>query len=347
MQKKDFSKTYYQPLVSIIVTVRNEERTIGHCMRSLVTQSYKRREIIVIDDESHDKTPQIVQQFPVEYYRIKHIDSIAAARPRNIGLKKANGPIIFFPDADAHYEQQFIEKCIRHFQIDEVGGVFGCLRMWKLKDTIMARIRELNYRFYEMNPKVVRKRAAKGLFAAWFVRKDIFDHIGGIDDSLYGEDTVWTRKMLKIGYKLEYEPSAIWWHNWADTIRKSIHHQYTMGRLFAKTTSTEAKAQSKFKKYLRLYAPKVMYFLGLPFLLILCLIAFLFSSFYFQYLLGITGLYIMIPYLRKMAQLYSVKNDKKDILVILLYPLISLLLNYTFIVGLVVGFIKRSPTVSY
>ena len=341
------AQTSSMPLVSIILSVRNEERTIEQCLQSLVTQSYKRREIIVIDDESHDKTPQIVQKFPVEYYRIKHLEGSYCPRPRKIGLKKSNGSIIFFTEADAYYEQQFIEKCIRHFQNGDVGGVFGCLRMWKLKDTTIARIRELNYRFYEMNPKVVRKRAVKGLIAAWFVRKEVFDQIGGIDDSVYGADTSWTRKLLKMGYKLKYEPSALWWHNFPDTIQKSVPYQYTIGKLYAKTTYTEAKGQSRFKKYLRIYAPKVMYFLGLPFLLILCILGFLFSSFFFPYLLSVTGLYIVMPYLRKMAQLYSVKNDKKDILAILVYPLISLLLNYAFVFGLIVGFIKRSPTASH
>jgi len=333
-----------QPFISIIVSVRNEERTIEQCLQSLISQSYKTREIIVIDDESDDKTPQIVQKFPVKYERIKHIEGIAAARPRKIGLTMASGSIVFFPEADAYYEPQFIEKCIRHFQDQEVGGVFGCMRMWKIKDTIMARIREMNYLFYELNPQLVRKKAAKGLIAGWFMRKEILDQIG-IDDSMYGEDTSWTRGALKMGYRLEYEPSALWWHNLPDTLTNSIRHQYTMGKLSVKTTSTETtssevKGQSKFKKYWKMYIPKLLYFLAFPFLLILCVVSFISFSFIFPYLLIITGLFIIIPYLRKMARLYSAKKDKKDFLAILVYPFISLLLNYSFIVGLIVGFIK-------
>ncbi len=341
MHSNDLHKNN-QPLVSIIVSVRNEEQTIERCMQSLVAQTYKRTQIIVIDDESDDKTPQIVQKFPVEYYRIKHLKGIAAARPRKFGFEKVNGTIIFFPEADAYYDRQFIERCISHFQNEDIGGVFGCMRMWSQNNTIMARIRKLNYRFYEMNPKIVREKAAKGLIAAWFIRKDILDQIGGIDDSMYGEDTIWTRDMLELGYKLEYEPSALWWHNLPDTLRKSVHHQYNMGKLSAKTTTANAKGQSKFTKYIRLYAPKVLYFLGLPVILILNILAFHFSSIIFPYIIIMTGFYLVIPYTRKMVQLYSIKTDKIDILAILVYPLISLLLNYSFVIGLICGFIRKN-----
>ncbi len=315
-----------KPMVSIILSVRNEENTIGKCLDSLVNQTYRNTEIIVIDDESTDNTPQIVKTYPVEYHRIEHVEGIAAARPRKIGFQKSKGEIVFFPEADGYYAPDFLEACLKHFENPKIAGVFGNMKVWKIHDGLVARIRELNYRSYERNPSKIRKIAKKGMIAAWIVRREILAQVG-INDTVYGEDTEWTRKIIQLGFSIEYEPSAVYWHNLPDTFIGSLKHQFNMGKLF----------YTKLRRYPKIYISKIAYLLFLPLLVLICYS--FYSEFTFSYLFVL--IYIILPFSYKMAQLYSAKSDLKDIGAILVYPIYSLIVNYVFLSGLIAGLFIR------
>ncbi len=56
------------PLVSVIVPCYNEEETINLCIESLLSQTYKPLEIIVVDDASTDKTPEIISRYAVKFF---------------------------------------------------------------------------------------------------------------------------------------------------------------------------------------------------------------------------------------------------------------------------------------
>lgn len=89
------------PLISIILPVYNRENTISYCMNSLINQSYKNIEIIVIDDHSYDDTIKIVKDFLD--HRIKIVTNSfnrGAQFCRNLGIKMATGNWIAFMDSD-------------------------------------------------------------------------------------------------------------------------------------------------------------------------------------------------------------------------------------------------------
>ncbi|HEX2408088.1 MAG TPA: glycosyltransferase family 2 protein, partial [Nitrososphaeraceae archaeon] len=73
------------PLISIIIPVKNEEENIEYCVQSVINSSYKNKEIIVVNDGSTDKTPNILEQLKKEYpnmLRVLHL-------PINLGKKHA------------------------------------------------------------------------------------------------------------------------------------------------------------------------------------------------------------------------------------------------------------------
>lgn len=101
--------------VSAIVAAYNEERYITRCLDSLLKQTYKPIEIIVVDDGSIDNTWQVLKEFKqtnprVRIYRKKHLEQATA---RNYGFKKSSGDILVFPDADYFFDKKFIEKLIQ------------------------------------------------------------------------------------------------------------------------------------------------------------------------------------------------------------------------------------------
>lgn len=99
-------------LVSVIVPCYNVEKYIEKGLSSLINQTLKDIEIIVINDGSNDNTLKILNEFRKNDKRIKIIDKknegVSAAR--NIGLKEAKGKYICFMDSDDRLEKDFLEK---------------------------------------------------------------------------------------------------------------------------------------------------------------------------------------------------------------------------------------------
>ncbi len=119
--------------VTVLVPARNEEQNISACLQSLVAQNYPREqfEIIVIDDDSVDRTGKIVQVFALQFPFIRLISlgkCPPAVSPKKralqVGVEAAAGEIIFTTDADCWTSPQWITQTISHFEPD-VGMVVG------------------------------------------------------------------------------------------------------------------------------------------------------------------------------------------------------------------------------
>ncbi len=87
------------PPISVIIPVYNEEKRLGGCLKSIVDQNYPREkiEILVVDDNSTDKTPAVAMKFGA---KILHNGSRNIERGKSIGLKNASHEFIFLLDAD-------------------------------------------------------------------------------------------------------------------------------------------------------------------------------------------------------------------------------------------------------
>ncbi len=90
------------PLISVIVPVYNVERYLHRCLDSIISQTYRNLEIILVDDGSTDKSPKICDEYCAKDGRIKviHKENSGAASARNAGLDIAKGDYIAFVDGD-------------------------------------------------------------------------------------------------------------------------------------------------------------------------------------------------------------------------------------------------------
>ena len=99
-------------LVSVIMTVRNSEKYVSQAIQSVLQQSYKKIEFVIIDDYSNDSTYKILKEFEkqdkrIQVYRNKH--SKGPAESRNIALKIAKGKWISIIDSDDIFLPKKIE----------------------------------------------------------------------------------------------------------------------------------------------------------------------------------------------------------------------------------------------
>lgn len=103
-------------LVTVVVTTFNEEAHVGRCIESLLNQDFNGMEILVVDDGSTDKTPEIVKTYlqrnPDKIRLIRLPKNLGLGNARNIGALNANGEIVVFLDADMVFPCDFIRRLV-------------------------------------------------------------------------------------------------------------------------------------------------------------------------------------------------------------------------------------------
>jgi len=114
--------------ISVIVPAYNEENGIAACIQALLAQDYPqdRREIIIVDNNSKDRTREIIQKFPVTLLVESEIQGPAAARNR--GILAAHGEIIAFTDADCLPRPDWLRNLAKVFTSADIVGAVGNLR---------------------------------------------------------------------------------------------------------------------------------------------------------------------------------------------------------------------------
>ena len=95
-------ETRVGPLLSVIVPAYNVECYLGACLSSVVEQSHKNLEIIIVDDGSSDSTGRIADEIAAEDVRVRviHKENAGLGAARNSGLAAATGDYVTFVDSD-------------------------------------------------------------------------------------------------------------------------------------------------------------------------------------------------------------------------------------------------------
>lgn len=98
--------------VSIIVPIYNEEENLRKCIESLINQTYKELEIILINDGSTDNSKEIIDSYKDKRIVAIHKKNTGISDTRNIGIDKSTGDYIMFVDSDDYLELNCIERLI-------------------------------------------------------------------------------------------------------------------------------------------------------------------------------------------------------------------------------------------
>lgn len=98
-------------LVSVIVPVYNTEKYLKQCLDSLVAQTYKNIEVIMVDDGSKDSSGAICDEYAKKYknFQVIHKKNAGLGMARNTGMEYMNGEYVFFLDSDDYLETECID----------------------------------------------------------------------------------------------------------------------------------------------------------------------------------------------------------------------------------------------
>jgi len=114
------------PQISIVIPVYNVEKYIDRCIKSILNQTYKDYELILINDGSTDSSLKIIKEYEKKYNFIKVFDqkNSGPAITRNKGIEESCGKYIMFVDSDDYLDLDFLENYINNIKDNDIviGG---------------------------------------------------------------------------------------------------------------------------------------------------------------------------------------------------------------------------------
>ena len=190
--------------ISVIVPAHNEENYLPNCLKNLLSQKEKPYEIIVVDNASTDKTPEIARKFGV---KVIFEEKKGVSFARNQGFEQARGEIIARVDADTKPPKDWIFNIKQHFKKNpQTLALTGPIVFYDLpfKSTLFSKTylkasKIISGFYYLIGPNMILKKKA------WEKVKDEVC----LDDSKVHEDIDLSIHLAKKGIEIIYDPKIV------------------------------------------------------------------------------------------------------------------------------------------
>ncbi len=312
--------------VSVICGVFNEGETFEKHLQSLADQSYKNKEMIIVDDGSIDKTAEIAKQFVkkykfIKYFLLKHIDGFGCVRPRLEAIKHAKGEVLCMVDADAYYDKDYIKNGVdKLFSNNEIGAVVPRMHFWDPK-TFISKYKSLLYEIKFNNLDIINKEIQEAKHSPWIVKREIYETVGGYNiNDAYTEDVRLAKKILNKGYKMVHNGDSHWFHKLEEKPYDVIRKNFNIGRMYSTEKSFRFKTTLKF-----------LYFL-FPFLIV-------FFGIFYPILFLLLILH-PIPMFFNSFKIFLKSRGLKNRSYAFYSPIVAYFVNFPNVFGIIYGFIK-------
>jgi len=211
--------------VSVIVPVYNDPR-VEDCILSLLSQDYSKDlyEIIVVDNNSNDSTPEVIQRSNVKYLRENRKGSYFA---RNKGLEVASGEVAVFIDADCVADPHWLSTLLEGFKDSNVAGVGGKILKREPQTWVQTYAEDLaeqqltpQYLPFHDAPYIVTANAA--------YRMPILRTLQGFDARFQsGGDVDLAWRVQAAGFTIVTAPDAIVYHTARETVKGYFKQYFT------------------------------------------------------------------------------------------------------------------------
>ena len=200
-------------LISVIVPVYNVEKYLVQCIDSILNQTYKNLEIILVDDESTDHSGKICDQFSSNENRIKviHKKNMGLGLARNTGLENANGKYVVFVDSDDYLSNSNIKNLVAGIKKNNsdicIGGVTFVENIGtnKSEEIYGERLYQngdiLNSLFIRMlgnlpnTTDIMKQSVWNNIYSMDIIRKNKLEFVS--ERKYISEDIIWNFEFLK------------------------------------------------------------------------------------------------------------------------------------------------------
>ena len=234
------------PRFSVVIPLFNKEEFIKDSLNSVLFQTYKDFEIIIVNDCSTDSSLNIVKQFTDNRIKIiEHPKNKGLSASRNTGIKIANADYIAFLDADDLWKPDFLEKIDFLIESYPQASLFATKYEVLLKNN---QILEHQFRIKDFNehgiiPNFFENNLNQSIFypSCLCVYKKVFESIGYYNESInYSEDVDFNIRS-QANFKFAYLNEAL------VTYLRVSENQITQGGLIGKTIPDYDFYEEKFK----------------------------------------------------------------------------------------------------
>lgn len=217
--------SWYEPSVSLVTPIRNEEESLWSLIESIEGQTIKPAEVVLVDGGSEDGTIALARELIAgrSGYRLIEAGNATPGRGRNVGINAVVHEWIALTDAGIRLDPDWLASLVQVIRenpsLDVVYGNYE-----PVTDTFFTRCAALVY----VPPKQQRPGGLmRGSFiASALFRKRVWASVGGFPDLRAAEDLMFMRQVERQGFNIGYAPGAtVWWQlrpDLSSTFRKFV-----------------------------------------------------------------------------------------------------------------------------
>jgi glycosyltransferase len=194
--------------ISIITVVWNNKQTIKDAINSVLFQTYKGIEYIIIDGKSTDGTVEIVKNYGDQITTFVSEKDKGIYDGLNKGVKAATGDIVAFLHSDDLYENsEVVAKVVEAFMNEDIDGVYGDL-VYTPKDNTDKVLRYWKSKDFD---STLLKKGWMPAHPTLFLKRDVYEKFGGFDlDFKIAGDYDFMLRVLSGGIKVKYIPQVLY-----------------------------------------------------------------------------------------------------------------------------------------
>jgi cellulose synthase/poly-beta-1,6-N-acetylglucosamine synthase-like glycosyltransferase len=209
-KKRELNKSNETPLVSILVTVHNEDQQIRERIDNLMNLEFPKEsfEILIASDASTDQTDDIVNSYGDKHIRLFRVPrQFGKTATQNLAIKQAKGNIVVFTDASTRFDRLFLKFIIEPFCDSSIGAVDGHLFFINKTGSKVSESQGYYWR-YELSLREAESSLgilAVSSGACMAARKHLLIEM----DSNTGEDCIIPLDIIKQGYRVVHVSNAL------------------------------------------------------------------------------------------------------------------------------------------
>lgn len=205
-------------LVSLIITTKNEGQVIERLLSSIKKQTYRKIEIIVVDNHSIDKTKNIAKKYTKKVFTA----GPERSAQRNYGARKSQGEYLFFLDADMEISPSVVQSCVKNIQKSKKIGMVVVPEV-SIAKMFWEKVKTFERSFYQQS-------GDSQIEAERFFKSEIFNKLGGYDEKITGpEDWDLPEQLKKLGYLSTRIEDLIFHHERINSVWELGRKKYYYG----------------------------------------------------------------------------------------------------------------------